>query len=261
MHYSVMGAGIFLTSGIILTAISIYQGIPEIYPPFYVGIIIEPILVVAGLRFVFSALESGDLSLAYPMQAFTPLFLVLTAFIVLGEIPTLEGMGGILVLVTGLYILNSNGSSQKFIDPFKAIFQVKEVYYMLIAAFIFSITITMDKLIVLNSDPIFGAGISCLLIGILFFTISKIENVGSKETYKMFIPSFVIAGIFLCLEAITINIAFTMQIAPYVIAIKRTSIVLAVIYGTVILEEKYKARRILGSMIMVAGTAIIIIFG
>ena len=52
-----------------------------------------------------------------------------------------------------------------------------------------------------------------------------------------------------------------MQIAPYVIAIKRTSIVFAVLYGTFILEEKYKIRRIVGSLIMVIGTVLIILYG
>ncbi len=261
MSSNVMGAGVFIATGIMLTAISIYRGVPEIQAPFYVAIIFEPFLVVLGLTFVFKALESGDISLAYPMQAFTPLFLVITAFIILDEIPSTEGLLGILILVVGLYILNSNGSKQGYLEPFKAIFKVKEVYYMLVGAFIFSFTITLDKLIVVNSDPIFGAGISCLLIGILFLTLSGRDGTGSKETYKKFIPSFIIAGIFLALEAITINIAFTMQIAPYVIAIKRTSIVLAVIYGTFILQEKYKVRRIIGSMIMVLGTALIIIYG
>ena len=261
MSSTVMGAGIFLTSGIILLIISIYQGIPEIQPLFYTAIILEPIFVVLGLSFVFSALKSGDLSLAYPMQAFTPLFLLVTSFFVLNELPSLTGLGGIIILVSGLYVLNSNGTSKGIFDPFKEVFRKKEVYYMLIAAFIFSMTISLDKLIVLNSDPIFGAAISCLLIGTIFLTRSRIDKTGTLQTYKKYIPAFLIAGIFLCLEAVTINIAFTMQIAPYVIAIKRTSILFAVLYGTFILEEKYKTRRIIGSLIMVIGTVLIILYG
>lgn len=256
-----MGAGVFLTSGIILSIVSIYQGIPEIQPLFYTGIILEPLLVVFGLTFVFSALKSGDLSLAYPMQAFTPLFLLITSFFVLNELPSLAGLGGMIILVSGLYILNSNGTSKGIFDPFKEVFRKKEVYYMLIAAFIFSMTISLDKLIVLNSDPIFGAAISCLLIGIIFLVKSRIDLTGKLETYKKYIPTFIFAGIILSLEAITINIAFTMQIAPYVIAIKRSSILFAVLYGTFILQEKYRVRRIIGSIIMVLGTILIILYG
>ena len=59
---------------------------------------------------------------------------------------------------------------------------------------------------------------------------------------------------------IFINLAFTMQIVPYVISIKRMAILVSVIFGGVFFHEKNMIRRISAASLMVLGSALIIIF-
>ena len=68
------------------------------------------------------------------------------------------------------------------------------------------------------------------------------------------------AGIFVTAECISINIAYTLQIAPYVIAIKRLGIIFMVLYGTLICAEGEIRTRLLGSVLMVGGAVIILLF-
>jgi uncharacterized membrane protein len=59
---------------------------------------------------------------------------------------------------------------------------------------------------------------------------------------------------------VTVNTAYLLQIVPYVIAIKRMSIILIVLYGTIIFREKEIVRRIAGAALMVFGAVLILSF-
>ena len=55
------------------------------------------------------------------MISFTPLFLVVTAFVLLHESPSLIGIAGIVTIVTGSYVLNLSSAHRGWADPFRAI--------------------------------------------------------------------------------------------------------------------------------------------
>ncbi len=60
------------------------------------------------------------------------------------------------------------------------------------------------------------------------------------------ITSFII-GAFVATEAASVNLAYTLQIVPYVIAIKRLSIIFVVIYGTMVFSEHEITKRLAGA--------------
>jgi len=51
-----------------------------------------------------------------------------------------------------------------------------------------------------------------------------------------------------------------LQIVPYVIAIKRMSIILVVLFGTLIFRENDIGRRLAGAGLMVVGALLILAF-
>jgi uncharacterized membrane protein len=73
------------------------------------------------------------------------------------------------------------------------------------------------------------------------------------------ITSFII-GAFVATEAASVNLAYTLQIVPYVIAIKRLSIIFVVIYGTMVFSEHEITKRLAGAAMMVTGAIIIMVF-
>ena len=270
-----LAAAGFLFSSLFLLPVAAVRGIPAIGPDFLVAVAATCIINVVGTTLVFRALKTTDLSLAVPMLCFTPLFLILTAGLMLGEIPSLPGIMGILVIVSGSYILNTAAEHERLLDPFRAMISHPGVLSMLVVSFLYAISIGFDKMVVLSSDTVFGSGVVFFVLGSAFLLIflqkkrsEKKSAPGSSPTPREFPANAArdvftagsVIGLLLALEAIAINEAYLLQIVPYVSAIKRMSILLTVLYGTIVIREEEVYRRISGAGLMVAGAVLILLF-
>ena len=245
------------------------------------AVIISGTLNIIGLSLIFRALESSDLSLSMPMLSFTPVFLIGTSYLLLHEVPSAAGALGICIIVSGSYVLNISAEHEHLLDPVKSMVQNRGSWYMLIVALLFAASINYDKIAMLNSDPVFGMAFTLLIISSAFAVIVALSNrsVGHSlqipvdrdpfpsgypqkpaVSLRSYLVPAIMAGIFVTAECISINIAYTLQIAPYVIAIKRLGIILMVLYGTLLCAENEVRTRLLGSVLMVGGAVIILLF-
>ncbi len=256
----VLSTGVFLIASIFLLILSSLRGFPEIGHFFYLSVFITGILNVIAAILYFKALKTTDLSLSIPLLSFTPVFLILTSYLLLKELPGLFGIFGIFLIVIGSYVLNTTKNNRKMLAPIKSVINNRGALYMLIVAFIFSITSNFDKLVVKNSDPIFSSAIVFLFLGVSFLIISLFKAKKELINSKKYLSKFLIVGIILSMVAISINIAFTMQIVPYVISLKRLSILFSVFYGGLLFKEKNILRRIIGAIVMILGVILIILF-
>lgn len=254
----VLASGVYFGAFIVLFSISIFKGIPEINNTLYSSIIASIFFNTLATILIYKALQITDLSLAAPMRSFTPVFLILTSFILLKELPTRWGIAGILLIVLGSYVINLSKGNKKILDPFKNLLKHKGILYMLLAALMASFAANFDKKVVQSSDVFFGTSLVLLLLGIIFITISKLKKFEIKKQYKQSLGLFFIIGTIMALVIITMNIAFTMQIVPYVISIKRLSILFSVIYGGLLFKEKNILKKSLGVAVMLLGTLLII---
>ena len=271
-------AGFLFTSAFLL-AIAAVRGIPVLGPDFLVAVGATCGINVLGTTLAFRALKSTDISLAVPMLSFTPLFLLLTAALMLHEIPSLIGIAGIIIIVFGSYVLNTAAEHERLLDPFRARVSHPGIFSMLVVSFLYAIAIGFDKMVVLNSDTVFGSGVVFLVLGSAFLVIflmkrrmsgshGNVSLTGSPSPEKIFLPNrtrdLVIAGMvigaLLTLEAIVINEAYLVQIVPYVSAIKRMSILIMVLYGTMVIREEEIFRRLSGAGLMVFGVVLILLF-
>ncbi|UCC91904.1 MAG: EamA family transporter [Candidatus Aenigmatarchaeota archaeon] len=256
----VLASGVFLSSFAILFLISLILGIPEIGPYFYIAVLTTGTLNIFAVTLYLKSFKITDLSLSVPMISFTPIFLILTSFILLREFPTVFGISGIFLIVIGSYILNTTRDGRDLLKPFKEMFRNRGVLYMLIVGFLFSISSNFDKMVVINSDPIFGYSVVHLFLGLVFLIISSYKKTHDiRGTYRKNYNKFLLAGLALALVAITINTAFTMQIVPYVISLKRSSILFSIFFGGLIFKEKNIFKRGLGAFVMLIGMILIIL--
>jgi drug/metabolite transporter (DMT)-like permease len=270
----------FTLGGCLLFLVSAYSGFPVLGPGFFSGVAVTLFLNIVGLGLIFKALSSSDLSLSVPMLSFTPAFLIGTSYLLLHEVPSLFGFWGICIIVSGSYVLNISAEHEHLLDPIRSMFRNRGSWYMLIVAFLFAISINFDKIVLLNSDAFFGMALTVFLIGIAFLAISgysrfsgrnrspdlSVQDSGCNIPQAIVVPfrqygglCFLI-GLCVAVEAASINIAYTLQIVPYVIAIKRMSIIFMVLYGTLVFSEEEITKRILGAALMVAGAIIILLF-
>ncbi len=269
----------FLCTSLFLLAVSIFRGIPPLGSGFFPAVAVTSVINVVATTLVFRALQSTDLSLAIPMLSFTPLFLVGTSALILHEVPSAMGITGIIVIVTGSYILNAAEEHTRLMDPFRAMIAHTGILSMLAVSFLYAVAINFDKMVVVDSDPVFGSGVVLLLIGTAFFAIfcakryleprgctvpadpmARHGAVLSLGELREAAVAGISVGFFLVLEAVSINEAYLLQIVPYVIALKRLSIIITVLYGTLVFHEKCILNRVSGAGLMVLGVALILLY-
>ena len=206
---------------------------------------------------LFKAIKKEDLSLTVPIISFTPLFLIVTSWIILGEVPTSKGIIGIVLIVTGSYILNIKGSFKNIFSPIKNILTNKAVLFMLGVALIYSITSNFDKMVVLNSDTTFGHSLAYFLMGSVFLVIAIYKRekfIGpTKKNWGLLLGAMICA----VLIPLAMNNAYELTIVPYAISVKRTSAIFAMLFGFFFLKEKHILPRLVGTAIMVIGVIII----
>lgn len=254
-----LAAGVFLSSFLFLFIFSLIHGLPPLGPRFLPALLTTSTLNTAATFLYFLSLRTTDLSLSIPMISFTPLFLLLTSWVILHEAPSLLGGLGALLIVSGSYLLNTTASGRGLAAPLKTMLTNRGVLYMLAVAMLYSITSNYDKLVVVNSDPFFGSSLISLIVGSVFASALLLKKRSPLKT-GIFLVRLPAAGLVFALSAVTINLALLRQIVPYVISIKRMSILLTVVYGGVILGEKGAGTRALAAVLMAAGAALIVIF-
>ena len=244
----------FLILPVVLT------GAPDIDPRLYYGGISSIVLNMVAVTLYVYALKISQLSTCLPLLTFTPVFLIGTSFLLLGELPSIYGLAGIILISLGTYMLNLNRISDGFLGPLKAIKEDKGAMLMLAVAFIWSFAANFDKIGVLGSGPLFyslffNTGFFVLYIPFLFKLNPRFPQEIRGNFIKLFFVGFLGAMMFLTQMA-ALNIA----LVSYVIAIKRAGIIFSLIFGGLYFNEKITIHRIGAVLMMLAGVFLISLF-
>ncbi len=231
--------------------------IPELDSVFFIAtFLVLPFDIIALLLYM-KAISISPLSLTLPFLSLTPVFLIGTSYIILGENPNKTGLMGIILVVIGAYLLNVHKIKQGFLEPLRAVVKEKGSILMIIVAFIFSITSTCGKVAVQHSSPIFfSVFYSILLSAFLFLIVSfKTKRVLSKIVSQPLL--FLFIGISMAVMMITHVKAVSLVEVSYMISVKRLSLLIGVIYGALFFKETNIKERFLGSAIMILGVVLI----
>jgi drug/metabolite transporter (DMT)-like permease len=235
--------------------------IPSIDSQFWYALIISGGLNVLIFILYMKAIKSSPLSLTVPMLAFTPLFLLLTSPLILGEFPNTYGLIGILLIVSGAYLLNIKERDKGLLAPFKSLIRERGPVLMLAVAFFWSITVNIDKIGIKHSSPIFWviAWNMFLFVGLSIIVLIKRRREIRSQFFQN-IKTLLPAGLFSILNQLSMWTAVTMTLVPYVISIKRTSTIFSSLYGFFVFKEPFLKTRLLGVIIMVLGVLFITLF-
>ena len=237
----------------------LFTGIPEIKPAFCYSIIIASVIDVIAAWCFLNAIASTQLAKTFPLVAFTPIFLLGTSFFILGELPSILGLAGILLIVCGAYLLRAESIKVGFLEPIKLLLKEKGQRHMLMAAFLFSFLAVFFKKAILNSSPFFAFAITQLLSTLfltLFFLKRKTLGMLLRKATDNFKLLFV-ASIVGFLAGLTLFAAFKLVLAAYVVSVKRTSILFTIILGYIFFREDHIIRSLLIGSIMVLGIFLI----
>jgi uncharacterized membrane protein len=117
---------------------------PQLSLKYWMALFVGGSLNVLTSILYMKAIKHADLSVSVPLVSFTPLFLLFTSPLIVGEFPSQVGALGIVAIVLGSYLLNYNQKRKGLWAPFKALVSEKGPRYMLLVAFIWSITSNID---------------------------------------------------------------------------------------------------------------------
>ncbi|MEG3863955.1 EamA family transporter [Microcoleus sp. herbarium12] len=233
--------------------IKIPQLNPQLNPLFWMSLLIGGSINAVTAILYIKAIKLSDLSLTVPLVALTPLFMLLTSPLIVGEYPNFFDCIGIFLIVTGSYLLNIKEKSQGYLAPFKALLHEPGPKLMLIVAFLWSITSNFDKIGVQNSSPIFWLFSLFTTMSVLLLPVLLHKTPNPRRKIMQQLPMLATMGFVNALGVIFQMQALTMTLVVQVIAVKRTSVLMGVLFGHFIFKEKDIQQRLLGAAIMIVG--------
>lgn len=243
-----------------LLPILFFVKIPDVGNEFWPSLLLGGSLNGVTAVLYMKAIKQSPLSLTVPMVAFTPLFVLMTSPLMVGEVPNLGGVLGVLLIVAGSYVLNLGERQRGYLAPFRALVQERGPRLMLITAFLWSITANFDKIGVQSSSPIFWSIAISVFVALVLFPFMLHKSTPAVKQIPIRLKALAPIGFFGALTAIFQMTAISLTLVAYVIAIKRTSAVMSVLWGFLIFKEAGFKERLLGASVMVAGVLLISLF-
>lgn len=231
----------------------------EFYRAFFIALPVEMITIVLYVK----ALKVSPMSLTLPFLALTPVFLILVSFLVLGEKISLSGGLGIVLIAVGSYQLNISFSGNGFWGPLRAVMREKGSVMMILVATLYSVTSSYGKVAIEHSSPLFFAIAYFSAIAVLFAPVGLWMGRAEIRTFRHEgrFGLLLLSGVFNAIMIISHMYAINLTKVAYMIAVKRTSLLIGVVYGYYMFREEDIRGRFLGAFLMFAGFAVIVLSG
>lgn len=247
-----------LVQSLLLLPLVFYFGLEYMSPRFLWALLASSVLQLIVILLYFKAIKRSELSVTVPLVTLTPLFMLITSPIMIGEFPSLLGIGGIVLIVAGTYISNLSEAKENFFAPFVSLVKNQGSRYMLLVAFIWSITANIDKIGVEETSPIYWSFakdfvILIYMIPILIWKSKKPLLQIRNRKWPLFL-----VGFFRSASVLTQMFAIQFILVAYVISIKRASSVFIILFAFLYMNERTNFRyRLIGIIIILAGLFVI----
>lgn len=208
------------------------------------------------------AIKISEISLVGPLITTTPGFVIIIEWLVHNAMPSTMGLFGILLLCVGSYILSLNARIRWF-HPLLLVFSNPGSHFALIASACFASASTLGRKAILLSDPLSFAVMVALVNPIVLLLIFSVQNrsfykeiIGSNA--RAHIQNLGLLGILFALMRLADQIALSMTLASYAMAVKRMAGVFSVLIGHFLFREPRMRVKLVGSTVMVLGVLVMI---
>lgn len=223
-----------------------------ITPEFWLYAIAGGITGAIGNCFMVLALKQGELSVLGPINSYKAIVGMIFGIFLLHEYPNIYGLLGIGLIIIGSYFI---------LESPKALLR-KDIQYRIYALIFTAIEAVFIKKVIILSSIASSFIISSFLGAIFSYLIMRIlENgnlhIPTKKNSIMYISTT------LCFAIMTFTSAYVFKYmnVDYALSLFQLSIILNVILGYKLFNEKKLIKKLLGSLIILIGSAAILIFG
>ena len=211
------------------------------------NIIIMGILGALGNYFIIKALSCGELSSVAPINSYKPVVALILGVILLREIPNLQAIIGIGLIIFGTFVLTTT----------KFLYSKAFTYRALALVFSASEAIFIKKIIILSNiqSCFLYWTISGLIFAQIFLLISKHKIKIQTQNIK---PQLILILLVAIMQYST-NYVFSKMNVAYALALFQLSTILSVIVGVKTFKESQLKQKLIGSTVMAIGAATIVL--
>ena len=254
----------FGMAGLLLTPL--LAGLPPLCAlpaPFWWTLALLVPLEILAILLYLAAIRDHPLSLTLPYLAFTPVFGMAVAWVLLGERVTAAGAAGVLLVVAGAWLLNSDQAHyadwRTWMAPWRAIWRGPGSRMMLAVAVIYALTSTLGKGAMRHLGPEHFAAFYYGVLGLAVVMVFAVPRPALLRKLASRPLAVAAVGLLTGISAYTHFLAIQQVQVAYMIAVKRTSLLFGILYGVLWFRERGLARRLPAGGLMVAGVALIVL--
>jgi drug/metabolite transporter (DMT)-like permease len=231
---------------------------------FWANMLTAVVLAVAGNVLLVYALRSADLSVLGPINAYKAVLSLLLAVVLIGELPTLFGLIGVALIVSGSFLVIDRVPGQARSSAFRQ-FTREPGVRLRFAALICSATeaVFLKRALLLSSPittflmwAVFGFPIAAIAAVLLRGGIAA-EMTRLRREWRTYLWLAATTGL---MQVTTLLTFGTLQVG-YSLALFQLSTLITVYLGHRYFQERNIRRRLLGSLVMVIGAMLIVTLG
>lgn len=258
MFASGCGAGLMIIFSLF------WLGLPELSPGVIWLFLLEAVLTGIVIYCFTSAVEKSEASLAASVTVFAPVLIVITGYFLLGELPSVLKIVGIVIILVGTYVMNLVPGARSWVDPLRVVWRRRGswLWYAVAAAVAASVAIPLEKRLVLATNNFFAPGVYLLLgtgvyWGFVGWWRGSFREMWQKPGRSRILPWLVLVGMCFGLANASQAAAFYFELAAPVAALKRLDGVVAVLLGWLWLRETNIRSRLPGMVLIAIGALLI----
>jgi drug/metabolite transporter (DMT)-like permease len=250
----------YLLLAIISVIYAIHVDWTAFTPEFWAYALAVGLLGALGNGFLIKALQQGDLSVLGPVNAYKAVVSLVAGIFLLGEKPGAWGATGIMLIVLGSYFVLHTAKERFSWNIFKR----TDIQYRLLAMMFTAVEAVLIKKVIIYSSPEISFVTWCWFGALFAFIILFYQKALVLHKQLRLAGLHVIKYIFLVgcigLMQLTTNYAFEHMPVAYALALFQLSALVSVLLGYRFFKEQEILKKLVGATIMVAGSALIILF-
>jgi uncharacterized membrane protein len=192
-----------------------------------------------------------------PFLSFTPVFLIPSSYLILGQKPQPIKLLGVVLIVAGSLAMHRTLFALGWTAPIKAVIQEKGSRYMLLVSFIFSLTNPLDKVLIDLSDVYFEAFAYGVGLILSFYLLARSQKADFAAAARGNVRWIALAGLSDAVSLLFQLASYTYLAVVITVSIKRAGIVLSVLAGWLFFRERGITDKVIAATVMFCGVLIL----
>jgi drug/metabolite transporter (DMT)-like permease len=228
---------------------------------FWLNCLLAACIDMVGTVFLVKSLSTTDLSVFGPLNAYKVVISMALALIFLNEIPSIQGLVGIAIIIVGSNFLLTPKKSKNKQSNLTRLLTDKGVQYRFLSILLFSIGTLPLKNAVLIGQTLATTVFWCLLgfpLAILSYRTFTTNPALTMKQNPAPIKPIATLAILIFLMQYTTLIVLSQTLIAYALALFQLSMVLQVFLGYRLFKEQNIGRRLFSCLFMILGTFLVL---